>query len=113
MRPKSKQELIKFHRADFINKPGYFEDASIMSAIKVEYYKNGSVYWEGTLKIRDCTSNVSLDVHISKEEDYDNVLHKINTMIAHLSELRDAVAIHGKEFLEARALSKDTEDETY
>jgi hypothetical protein len=74
-----------FCRKDFLNRDYLGEDASIFSNIVI--YDSG--YSDGTLKIRDCDKTVRLDLDVRDDNQYDNTLHKINTMIEHLDDLKN------------------------
>jgi len=101
---------IKHHRADFINKHGFHEDASIFSTIVFEDFRE-AMDWSSSLKIRDCDRTVSLSCWIHNQEDLDNLLFKVNTMVEHLTEYRDAVEKYGKEYLERSKQLEKAKDE--
>lgn len=84
----SKREVL-FHRADFLNKRGYHSDASIFSKLVVSADKKFSEQ-EFELSIRDCSKQISLAIYAYSEEEMQNVLYKLDTLIDHLSELRSS-----------------------
>ena len=96
------REKIKVHsRADFINLPFNGEDGSIFSEIVTYKGKEDKFVskWDASLKLRDCSSTVSFDLWIRNEEDLENVLHKLQVMIDHLTELRQKVQQYGPEYV--------------
>lgn len=96
-----RKRRVVFHRADFVNKPGFGEDASIMSQITITERSTLSdrPYWDACLKFRDCNSTVNFDVYVSSTEELDNLIHKVELMISHLRDFKEAVKIHGREFV--------------
>ena len=96
-------------RADFLNKPFYEEDASIFSKLTVYNKDSDGFGWDCTLKIRDCSSTVTIDTYIKDQGDLDNLLFKLTVMIEHLKELRDAVQQNGQEYVNRKDEKRKSE----
>lgn len=81
----------KIHsRADFLNKPFFHSDGTIFSKIVLsERDKYIDVHVE--MKISDCSDKITLNFYFEDEEDHENNLYKIDTMINHLKEFKRAL----------------------
>lgn len=78
-----------FHRKDFLNKDFYNSDASIFSNIYFEVSKDNKLKWDDiSLKVRDCSNTVNLELSVEDEGSFENSLFKIDTMISHLKDLK-------------------------
>lgn len=91
---------ILYHKKEFLNQDDHLSDASIFTTIKRESYEavreDGSdgetnSYLSTELKIRDCDKAVYLDVSIDTPENKLNTLHKIDVLINHLQQFKQAI----------------------
>lgn len=69
-----------FHRAEFLNKEGHCEDASILAAIACDEWSDKHKTYYCSLKIRDCKDRVSFKIKIDDQFEYDNTLHKLKVL---------------------------------
>ena len=82
---------ILHHKVDLLNLPGHHSDASIFSKVINE----GDRWLDGELLIRDCYKRVEFVFDFKDAADKKNNLHKVDTMIKHLQQLRKAlVEVH-------------------
>lgn len=78
-----------FYRRDFLNKDFYHSDASIFSNIYFDVSEGSKLKWEEiSLKIRDCSNRINLELSVKDEGSFENSLYKIDTMISHLKDLK-------------------------
>jgi ribosomal protein S15P/S13E len=89
--------MVKIHyRADFLNLPYHHAQANILSQV---HHSSNYGWVEGTIKISDCDKTITLYLDFGDEEQYANSMHKINTMISHLSELRANIHMNKENLL--------------
>lgn len=82
---------IIHHKVDLLNLPGHHSDATIFSKVINEDDK----WLDGELIIRDCYKRVEFTFDFEDASQKKNNLHKVDTMIKHLQQLRKAlVTIH-------------------
>jgi hypothetical protein len=89
---------IIFHKKDFLNKEGHLSDASIYSSVIYRTYEDDEEsvlkrrsYYDTEFKIRDCSNSVYIDLELDGTDKTDNTIHKLNVLISHITELRDAI----------------------
>jgi len=81
-----------YSRKDFLNLPFHDSDASIFTCIKENSDNSETPIWYGIdCKIKDCTHLITLSFGIRDDEMYKNSLYKLDTMIQHLIEFKDAL----------------------
>jgi hypothetical protein len=97
-------------RGDFLNKPFFHSDGTIFSKIVVDE-RGKHVDFEPEFKISDCSSTITLSFYLDKDEDYENGIHKINTMINHLEEFKEAFERGGKLYLELQKTLNQNKNE--
>lgn len=79
-----------FSESKLLNKPGFNATAAVSYTLKLS--KNTSntthVYDDGVIIISDCSKVISLDFSFSDEEEFDNSIFKIDTMIEVLNNFK-------------------------
>lgn len=83
----------------FLNHPGFHEDASIAWRLTV----SDSGYFSGDISIRDCGENICLELNVHSEEWYENSVDKVDTLIAHLREIKKQLPRARKALEKAKA----------
>ncbi len=88
------KEKNLYHNAEFLNSPGYEEDASIFTSISHDTYKHKGIekdsYW-CSLKIRDCDRTITLSIEIGTQEQYKNSIYKVEKIVTHLQKFKEAL----------------------
>jgi hypothetical protein len=90
------------HKAEFLNKPGFHSDASILTCISVEQ-ESDYPYWNAELRIRDCNDVVSMNCSLEDTDDLENLLNKIEIMINNLKEFKKKLPIGFAEYMQLKA----------
>ena len=94
------------HKLDPLNLPGHHSDATIFSKVINE----GDRWLDGELLIRDCYKRVEFVFDFADASQKKNNLHKVDTMIKHLQQLRRALVTVHKVKLKKRQVSKKLAD---
>ena len=87
-----KKENVFFSRKEFLNLPGQHSTGNIVAHI-VKYDMNeegDSQRVDLELYVSDCSRSISLDLGVGDEYERENTIHKLDTMIDVLTEMRDA-----------------------
>lgn len=99
---RTKDKYYKIHsKKNFINKSFNHSDASIWSQITITK-SNDYIDSYVSLKIRDCDRTVNLSLGCSTDNELNNSIYKINTMIVHLSKLKEAITKAGTKVKELK-----------
>ena len=69
-----------------LNLPGYQSTAAIVAEVVTDEY--GA---EASVQISDCTRKISLEFYAGRQEDHENNLHKVDTMLDALRVFRRAL----------------------
>lgn len=72
---------------DFLN----FVEHGGMGTISIRF-RGDRPYPSGSIRISDCEKQVELEIKASSHKSRENSLHKIDTLIFHLKEVRKSVA---------------------
>jgi len=93
-------EKIVFFRREFLNSAGYHSIAAIHAEVN-DYNENGIPDFRygrfqvipptSILTISDCDRHITLELGFRSDEEQDNNLHKLDTLISVLTEMRAAV----------------------
>lgn len=107
----------------FLNKENFHSFAAIIGKIKIEKYYNdknllNSYYVTRYVSISDCSEKISLELNVETEEEYNNTLYKLDTLIDVFSKLkagiistRELVKELDKEVVKTRELEKQDDGE--
>jgi len=87
---------------DFLNRPGFHEDASIAWILSV----SSSGYFNGSISFRDCSENICLELNVHNDEWYDNSIDKIDKIITHLKEVKKQLPRARRALQKAKAKAK-------
>lgn len=83
----NKKEKTLFAKSALLNIAGHNSTAAISATVIHDYGDNPSV----ELQLTDCYRAINYDFSLHEEEDRENTLYKLDTMIGILTEFRDAV----------------------
>ena len=107
-----KKEDVIFERKEFLNTAGYQGQANIVTYIIKSDWGNKDKYDRDVdikLDIADCSRVISMDIDDYDSDARENSLHKVDTLIEVLTDLRKALK---KEFkLQDRLAKKKAEEE--
>jgi hypothetical protein len=97
----------------FLNIDGYNSDASIFC--QLNFYSDDSPSCDATLKIKDCSNAIHLQVGVYEEDSsaaFDNSLFKIDTLISELAAFREALISGREEYIKRlEKQKKERQDE--
>ena len=94
-----------------LNLPGFESTGAIVAEISdtsdwepdKEFDSEWELYPETTLQFSDCSRTVSMNISVDGDENIVNTLHKLDTMIEALQELRTGIRIESIRFAERKA----------
>lgn len=101
----------KFRRGDraFLNRPGFHGDASIGYDISISQHADDHDPWsEAGINIRDCDSSIRIDISIHNDENLQNTIEKIDTLIAILRGAKRDTRAARKEFLKLKKAAESS-----
>lgn len=101
--------LKVYNSKRFLNKDGFLADSSIFSDIRFNYEEYTS--HNAKIQIRDCHDSIELNFTLDEEDDdnnYENSIHKLNTLIGELA-LYKVKFIEAKEEFNRRKTAEEAE----